>query len=245
MIIYKCLDLRKVGLEPDKGTISNFFVYDKENNGMVTTAQIRRNCMMIGDEHASKYIKDFGEFRYAGNLKNQTNLYHYKGYVDLNNENAGNIKYFEPFVDLKYYTEIPRERTILYPSTKNVELCNDEYRTGRFIALKEEVENGESLIGFLYGLTNNFYHDRNSIYNYAVLDALIAGDLDNKFLNRFNTTELFNNKELMEKIVHVAKGFKNCSELIDEYHKEVNKHLDIVSKEAYDLWGENVYRKQI
>lgn len=104
---------------------------------MVTTYQIRDTYMKIGDSYAgrSDLIRDFSDFHYSGNLKDSTRNFYHKGYVELNNEN---MKYFEPYVELKKYTQIRKENVHMYSNVKNFTLCNgDFYPEGRFPILKD------------------------------------------------------------------------------------------------------------
>ena len=187
MIIYICNNLRAVGMNHEQS--SRYFVLDEENNCMVTTYQIIDNYMKIGDCYVDEYnlIKDFSNFHYSGNLKSTTSNFYHNGYVELNNEN---MKYFEPYIDLKNYTQIRKRDVHMYSNVKNLTLCNEDfYPDGRYLILKDQLEKGKSLIGYLY----DFYIDYcrgDKLYpfiNTKILDAIINYEPGNTALNGYDT----------------------------------------------------------
>ena len=156
---------------------------------MVTTYQIIDNYMKIGDCYVDEYnlIKDFSNFHYSGNLKSTTSNFYHNGYVELNNEN---MKYFEPYIDLKNYTQIRKRDVHMYSNVKNLTLCNEDfYPDGRYLILKDQLEKGKSLIGYLY----DFYIDYcrgDKLYpfiNTKILDAIINYEPGNTALNGYDT----------------------------------------------------------
>ena len=208
MIIYICNNLRAVGMNHEQS--SRYFVLDEENNCMVTTYQIIDTYMKIGDCYADEYnlIKDFSNFHYSGNLKSTTSNFYHKGYVDLNNEN---MKYFEPYIELKNYTQIRKSDANMYSNVKNLILCNEDfYPDGRYLITKDQFSNGKSLIGFLYDFYINYYmgNKLHAYINTRILDAIINYESDNEALNGYDTT-IFNDKEKWQKLVSICIKIKN------------------------------------
>lgn len=210
---------------------------------MVTTYQIIDTYMKIGDCYADEYnlIKDFSNFHYSGNLKSTTSNFYYKGYVELNNEN---MKYFEPYIDLKNYTQIRKRDVHMYSNVKNLALCNEDfYPDGRYLILKDQLEKGKSLIGYLYDFYINYYLGDKLYFsiNTKILDAIINYEPSNTALNGYDTS-IFNNKEKWQKLVSISIKIKNNILVVDKCKEEINKIINAYAGDLEDLYfSENDY----
>ena len=235
--------MKAVGIAHEQS--SPYFVLDEENNCMVTTYQIDSNYMRINN---GKYVnsneimtKDFSDFTYASNLKRSTTSFYNKGYVELDNNN---IKYFEPYVDLKNYTQISRDNVRMYSNVKNLTLCREDfYPYGRYLVLKDQVNNGKSLIGYLYDFYVNYYM-KDKLYpfiNTEILNAIINCESDNKALNGYDTS-IFNDKEKWQKLVSICIKIKNNLAVVARCKEEINNAINAYSGDLEDLYcPENNY----
>lgn len=221
---------------------SHYFVLDEENNCMVTTYQIRDTYMKIGDSYAGRHnlIKDFNDFHYSGNLKGSTSNFYHKGYVELNNDN---MKYFEPYVDLKNYVQIRKEDVYMYSNVKNLTLCNEDfYPDGRYLILKDQFEKGKSLIGYLYNFYADYCYHRDKLYpiiNTKILDAIINCEFDNTALNGYDAS-IFNDKEKWQKLVSISIKIKNNLYVAAKCKEEINKAMNAYSGELEDLYSSEI-----
>lgn len=235
MIIYICNDLRAVGMAHEQS--SPYFVLDEENNCMVTTYQIRDIYMKIGDSHAGRHnlIKDFSDFHYSGDLISSTSGFYHKGYVELNNDN---MKYFEPYVDLKNYTQIREGDVHMYSNVKNLTLCNEDfYPNGRYLILKDQLNKGKSLIGYLYDfycyyLRSNRLHP---VINTEILNAIINYEPDNQALNGYDTS-IFDDKEKWQSLVSISIKIKNNLSVAEKCEEMVNRAMNAYSGDLEDLY---------
>lgn len=222
---------------------SYYFVLDEENNCMVTTYQIRDTYMKIGDSYVGRHdlIKDFSDFYYSGNLKGSTSNFYHKGYVDLNNDN---MKYFEPYIDLKNYTQIRKEDVHMYSNIKSLVLCNEDfYPDGRCLILKDQFEKGKSLIGYLYDFYIDYFRG-DKLYpfiNTKILDAIINYEPGSNALNGYDTS-IFNDKEKRQKLVSISIKIKNHLIVVAKCKEEINKAMNAYSGDLEDLYfSENGY----
>lgn len=235
MIIYICNDLRAVGMAHEQS--SPYFVLDEENNCMVTTYQIRDIYMNVGDSHAGRHnlIKDFSDFHYSGDLISSTSGFYNKGYVELNNDN---MKYFEPYVDLKNYTQIREGDVHMYSNVKNLTLCNEDfYPNGRYLILKDQLNKGKSLIGYLYDfycyyLRSNRLHP---VINTEILNAIINYEPDNQALNGYDTS-IFDDKEKWQSLVSISIKIKNNLSVAEKCEEMVNRAMNAYSGDLEDLY---------
>ena len=199
--------------------------------------------MKIGDSYAGRHdlIKDFSDFHYSGNLKGSTSNFYHKGYVDLNNDN---MKYFEPYIDLKNYTQIRKEDMRLYSNIKSLVLCNEDfYPDGRCLILKDQLEKGKSLIGYLYDFYIDYFRG-NKLYpfiNTKILDAIINCEPDNAALSGYDTS-IFNDKEKWQKLVSISIKIKNNILVAAKCKEEINKAMNAYADDLEDLYfSENCY----
>lgn len=197
--------------------------------------------MKIGDSHAGRHnlIKDFSDFHYSGNLKSSTSNFYHKGYVELNNDN---IKYFEPYLDLKNYTQIRKEDVHMYSNIKSLTLCNEDfYPDGRYLILKDQLEKGKSLIGYLY----DFYIDYcrgDKLYpfiNTKILDAIINCEPDNTALSGYDIS-IFNDREKWQKLVSISIKIKNNLVVAAKCKEEINKAMNAYSGGLEDLYSSEI-----
>ena len=235
MIIYICNCPAAVGMNHEQS--SDYYVFDEENNCMVTTYQIRDTYMKVGDSYVGRHnlIKDFSDFHYSNNLIGSTSGFYYKGYVELNNDN---MKYFEPYVDLKNYTQISEKDVHMYSNVKNLTLCNEDfYPDGRYLILKDQLQKGKSLIGYLYDFYVGYLRG-NELYasiNTKILDAIINYEPGNEILNGYDTS-IFNDKEKWQKLVSISIKIKNHLIVVAECKEKINIVVNAYSGDLEDLY---------
>ena len=235
MIIYICNNLKAVGMSHEQS--SPYFVLDEEDNCMVTTYQIRDTYAKIGNSYAGDYtlIKDFSDFHYTRNLKCSTSGFYNRGYVELNNDN---MKYFEPYVDLKNYIQISKKDVHMYSNVKNLTLYNEDfYPDGRYLILKDQLQKGKSLIGYLYDFYINYYCGNilHAFINTKILDAIINCEPDNAALSGYDTS-IFNDKEKLQKLVSISIKIKNHLIILEKCKEEINKAINAYSGDLEDLY---------
>ena len=155
------------------------------------------------------------------------------------------MKYFEPYVELKNYTQIRKSDVNMYSNVKNLTLwCNEDfYPEGRFLILKDQLEKGKSLIGYMYDFyTDYFYGNRlYAFINTKILDAIINYEPGSDALNGYDTS-IFNDKEKWQKLISISIKIKNHLIVVAKCKEEINKAMNAYSGDLEDLYfSENGY----
>ena len=133
----------------------------------------------------------------------------------------------------------------MYSNVKNLTLCNEDfYPDGRYLILKDQLEKGKSLIGYLYDFYINYYRG-NKLYpfiNTKILDAIINCEPDSTVLNGYDTS-IFNDKEKWQKLASISIKIKNNLIVASKCKEEINKAINAYSGDLEDLYfSENGYK---
>lgn len=193
--------------------------------------------MRMGEHYVSRSgsIRDFSDFHYASNLKMSTTSFCHKGYVELDNNN---MKYFEPYVDLKNYTQIREGDVHMYSNVKNLTLCNEDfYPNGRYLILKDQLQKGKSLIGYLYDFYSYYFRSNklHPVINTEILNAIINYEPDNTALNGYDTS-IFDDKEKWQVIVSISIKIKNNLSVAEKCEEMINRAMNAYSGDLEDLY---------
>ena len=125
----------------------------------------------------------------------------------------------------------------MYSNVKNLTLCNEDfYPDGRYLILKDQLEKGKSLIGYLYDFYTDYFHgDRlYAFINTKILDAIINYEPGNTALNGYDTS-IFNNKEKWQKLVSISIKIKNNILVVAKCKEEINKVINAYAGDLEDL----------
>lgn len=99
----------------------------------------------------------------------------------------------------------------MYSNIKSLVLCNEDfYHDGRYLILKDQLEKGKSLIGYLYDFYIDYYRG-DKLYpfiNTKILDAIINYEPGSNALNSYDNS-IFNDKEKWQKLVSISIKIKN------------------------------------
>ena len=126
----------------------------------------------------------------------------------------------------------------MYSNVKNLKLCNEDfYPYGRYLILKDQLEKGKSLIGYLYDFYIHYYLG-DQLYpfiNIKILDAIINYEPGNTALNGYDTS-IFNDKEKWQKLVSISIKIKNNILVAEKCKEEINKAMNAYAGDLEDLY---------